>query len=224
LTILTLSSPLAACGDDEQVAPAAFTSPVDGHQYCAWVNNPHECDGSGYAPMPFAMPTTQPVRQPGMSDTDFLLLGGLFGYGLGHHSYYYSDSYYYNRIGPAWDRYPGTYYGYGRAPVTRITTVNNYHTTVVAPVNTRYAAQEKTYAASPKTGGYTSTTGKTYTGNSVPAKAFANTNAPVKAGGSASTVGGSRSTGSGGRYSPSSGKGGYSPSSGGSRSSGGGRR
>src|SRR6478672_150692 len=114
LTILTLSSPLAACGDDEQVAPAAFTSPVDGHQYCAWVNNPHECDGSGYAPMPFAMPTTQPVRQPGMSDTDFLLLGGLFGYGLGHHSYYYSDSYYYNRIGPAWDRYPGTYYGYGR--------------------------------------------------------------------------------------------------------------
>ena len=60
LAILTLSSPLAACGDDEQVAPAAFTSPVDGHQYCAWVNNPHECDGSGYAPMPFVSGATEP--------------------------------------------------------------------------------------------------------------------------------------------------------------------
>lgn len=247
LMILGVTAPaLAACDSDAQetVAPSAFTSPVDGHQYCAWVNNPHECDGSGNAPMPFAMPTSQPTMQPGMSNSDYLLLGALFGYGLGHHSYYYSDDYYNRRIGPAWSHYPGSYYGYGRQPVTRITSVNNYHTTVINNVNTKYATQEKSYAANPATGGYKSSTGKTYTGATVPPKAFSGTNAPTKAGGNATTST-SGSTGKGG-YSPSSpssgrsssgssgysgsssGKGGYggssSSSSGGSRSSGGGGR
>jgi hypothetical protein len=246
LMIFSVTAPaLAACSNDqpETVAPAAFTSPVDGHQYCAWVNNPHECDGSGNAPMPFAMPTSQPTMQPGMSNSDYLLLGALFGYGLGHHSYYYSDDYYNRRIGPAWSRYPGSYYGYGRQPVTRITSVNNYHTTVINNVNTKYAAQEKSYAANPTTGGYKGSNGKNYTGATVPPKAFSGTNAPTKAGGNASTTGGSTSKGG---YSPSSpssgrsssgsssygssssGKGGYggssSSSSGGSRSSGGGGR
>jgi hypothetical protein len=247
LMILGVTAPaLAACDSDAQetVAPSAFTSPVDGHQYCAWVNNPHECDGSGNAPMPFAMPTSQPTMQPGMSNSDYLLLGALFGYGLGHHSYYYSDDYYNRRIGPAWSHYPGSYYGYGRQPVTRITNVNNYHTTVINNVNTKYATQEKSYAANPATGGYKGSSGKTYTGATVPPKAFSGTNAPTRAGGNATTST-SGSTGKGG-YSPSSpssgrsssgssgysgsssGKGGYggssSSSSGGSRSSGGGGR
>lgn len=238
LAVFSVGAPaLAACDSQpETVAPAAFTSPVDGHQYCAWVNNPHECDGSGFAPMPFAMPTTQPVQQPGMSNSDYLLLGALFGYGLGHHSYYYSDDYYYRHIGPSWSRYPGTYYGYGRAPVTRITSVNNYHTTVINNVNTKYSAQEKSYASNPTTGGYKSSTGKSYTGNTIPAKAFSGTNAPTKSGGNAGTYTGGSSSGRSGGYSPSSpfsgrnsspssGKGGYSGgSSGGSRSGGGGGR
>lgn len=246
LMILGVTAPaLAACDSDAQetVAPSAFTSPVDGHQYCAWINNPHECDGSGNAPMPFAMPTSQPTMQPGMSNSDYLLLGALFGYGLGHHSYYYSDDYYNRRIGPAWSHYPGSYYGYGRQPVTRITSVNNYHTTVINNVNTKYATQEKSYAANPATGGYKSSTGKTYTGATVPPKAFSGTNAPTKAGGNASTTSGSTgkggyspsspssgrsSSGSSGYSGSSSGKGGYggssSSSSGGSRSSGGGGR
>lgn len=236
LMILGVAAPaLAACDSaSETVAPSAFTSPVDGHQYCAWVQNPHECDGSGFTPMPFAMPTSQPTMAPGMSNSDYLLLGALFGYGLGHHSYYYSDNYYNSRIGPSWARYPGTYYGYGRAPVTRINNVNTYHTTVINNVNTKYAAQEKSYAANPTTGGYKSSTGKTYTGSTVPTKVFSGTNATTKAGGNASTVGGSSkggyspsspSSGRGSYSSPSSSKGGYSPSSsGGSRSSGGGRK
>lgn len=233
LCLLGVTSPaLAACGSDETVAPAVFTTPT-GQQCAAWVNNPHETDGSGLRPCDFPIPTTQPVRQPGMSDADYFLLGALFSYGLGHHDYYYSDSYYNSRIGPAWSRYPGTYYGYGHQPVTRINNVNVYNTTI-NNVNTKYAAQEKTYAANPKTGGYTGSSGKSYTGTSVPAKAFANTNAPAKSGGNAGITGsssGKSSTGSSsgkGGYSPStgsSGKGGYSPpSSGGSRSSGGGRR
>jgi hypothetical protein len=233
--ILGVTAPtLAACDSaaQETIAPAAFTSPVDGHQYCAWVNNPHECDGSGNAPMPFAMPTNQPTMQPGMSNSDYLLLGALFGYGLGHHSYYYSDSYYNSRIGPAWSRYPGSYYGYGHQPVTRVTSVNTYHTTVINNVNTKYAAQEKSYASNPTTGGYKSSTGKTYTGSTVPTKAFSGTNATTKAGGNAATVGGSSKSGyspsspssvRGNYSSPSSGKGGYGGgSSSGSRGGGGG--
>lgn len=226
LYLLGVTSPaLAACGGDEAtVAPAAFTTPT-GQQCAAWVNNPHETDGSGLRPCDFPIPTSQPVQTPGMSNVDYALLGALFGYGLGHHSYYYSDGYYNRHIGPAWSRYPGTYYGYGHQPVTRISNVNVYHTTI-NNVSTRYAAQEKTYESNPKTGGYKSSDGKSYTGSSVPAKSFANTNAPAKSGGNAGTVG-STSGGSSGKggYSPStgnSGKGGYSPpSSGGSRSSGG---
>lgn len=209
LTAFALMGASVACGSDEEVTPAAYTSPVDGRQYCAWVNNPHECEGSGLTPAPFPIPTSQPVREPGMSDADFLLLGGLFGYGLGHHSYYYSDGYYNRHIGPAWSHYPGTYYGYGHQPVTQINNVKVYRTTI-NNVNTRYAAQERTAERSPSTGGYKSTTGKTYTGNTVPAKVFRNTNAPVKAGGNAGR--GKSPTGH-----SSTGKGGYSHSSGGHR-------
>jgi hypothetical protein len=54
LTAFALMGASVACGSDEQVTPAAYTSPVDGHQYCAWVNNPHECEG--IRPDPSAVP------------------------------------------------------------------------------------------------------------------------------------------------------------------------
>lgn len=179
--LLGLGGTLAACGsdDDATAAPAAFTSPVDGKQYCAWMNNPHECDQSGYPAAPFAMPQSQPVQQPGMSNMDYALLGGLFGYYMGHHSYYNRPWYYNNYIGPAWTRYPtGNYYAYPGHSVTRITTVNNY-TTIVHNVDIKYASQEKSFSANPKYSTYKTANGKTYTGTSVPKKAFSGTNAPV---------------------------------------------
>lgn len=238
LTAIIGTLGLAGCGGDDDLgtaSPAAFVSPVDGKTYCAWVNNPHEdtaCLASGIPAAPFPIPTTQPVQTPGMSSTDFMLLGGLFGYGLGHHSYYYSPSYYDRYIGPAWSRYPGSYAGYGGRPVTRISSGNTYNTTIVN-VNNRYATQERT---AEKTATYRTAGGKTYTGSQVPAKAFSGTNAPVKAGGNAPAVGSSSkpsttTSGSSGKSGwgswgsssgSSSGKSGYSGSSG--RSSGGGGR
>jgi hypothetical protein len=179
---LGVGSGLTACGlgdDDATAAPAAFTSPVDGKQYCAWMNNPHECDQSGLPAAPFAMPQSQPVREPGMSNMDYALLGGLFGYYMGHHSYYNRPWYYDNYIGPAWTRYPsGNYYAYPGHPVTRITTVNNY-TTIVHNVDTKYATQEKSFSSNPKYSTYKTANGKTYTGTTVPSKAFSGTNVPV---------------------------------------------
>lgn len=182
--LLGLGSSMAACGsdDDATATPTAFTSPVDGKQYCAWMNNPHECDQSGYPAAPFAMPQSQPVQQPGMSNIDYVLLGGLFGYYMGHHSYYNRPWYYNNYIGPAWTRYPtGNYYAYPGRSVTRITTVNNY-TTIVHSVDTKYAAQEKSYSSNPKYSTYKTANGKTYTGTSVPKKSFSGTNVPVNKG------------------------------------------
>lgn len=215
---------LVGCGDDGNpgtVSPSAFVSPVDGKTYCAWVNNPHEdtsCLASGILAAPFPIPTSQPVRAPGMSDADWMLLGGLFGYGLGHHSYYFSPDYYDHYIGPAWSRYPGSYTGYGGRPVTRISSGNVYNTTIVNNVNGRYAARER---VAEKTATYRTATGKIYTGSQVPAKLFSGDNAPVKAGGSApvGTVPGNVSAPSGstgrsgwGSTGSSTGKGGYSPS------------
>jgi len=171
---------LTACDSDDATAtPTAFTSPVDGKQYCAWMNNPHECDSSGLPAAPFAMPQSQPVQQPGMSNVDYALLGGLFGYYMGHHSYYNRPWYYDNYIGPAWTRYPsGNFYAYPGRTVTRITTVNNY-TTIVHNVDTKYAAQEKSFSSNPKYSTYKTANGKTYTGTTVPKKAFSGTNVPV---------------------------------------------
>jgi hypothetical protein len=192
IAVAVIAPSAAACdsatNDDQTIAPTAFTNPTTGEKCAPWVNNPHETDGSGLRACDFAMPTTQPVRQTGMSDADWFALGAMFRFGLGHSDYYYSDGYYYRHIGPAWSRYPGTYYGYGHAPVTRITTVNNYHTTVVQPTNTKYAAQEKAAAANPKTGGYKTASGKTYTGATAPKSAFKGTNVtPGSAAGDAPT-------------------------------------
>lgn len=191
LFMVALIAP-SACGstnaaslpdDDQTSAPTAFVSNVDGRTYCAWVNTPHEVDqGCGnpvtrYPAAPFPIPTDQPVREPGMSDGDYLLLGALFGYGLGHHSYFYSDRYYHSYIGPAYSRYPGyVSYGYGRRPLVRYSSVNVYHNTVIQHVDTKYAAQEKTFAADPKTGGYKTAGGKSYTGATAPRSAFSGTN------------------------------------------------
>lgn len=173
---------LAACGNDDDytAAPMAFTSPVDGKQYCAWMNNPHECDQSGMPAAPFAMPQSQPVQQPGMSNMDYALLGGLFGYYMGHHSYYNRPWYYDNYIGPAWTRYPsGNYMAYPGHPVTRITNVTIYNKTT-RDIDTKNASFEKKYQADPKYSTYKTANGKTYNGTSVPSKAFKGTNVPVQ--------------------------------------------
>ena len=220
---LALVAPaVAACADDDATAaPAAFVSPVDGKTYCAWVNITHECDNSGYPPAPFPMPTDQPTHQPGMSDADFLLLGALFWYGLGHHSYYYSEPYYNHFIGPAYTRYPGyRSYGYGHAPLARYSSVKVYNTTVINHVDRTYARQEATAVKDPKLSTYKTANGKTYTGTTVPKTAFKGTNVvPRSAAGDAPR--GTKGTQSGsksytGRSSISTGKG-YSGSS--SRSS-----
>jgi hypothetical protein len=172
---------LAACGrddDDYTAAPAAFAMP-NGEQCYGWMNNPHETDNFGPA-CPFAMPQSQPVRQPGMSDMDWAILGGLFGYYMGHHSYYNRPWYYDNYIGPAWTRYPaGNYLAYPGHPVTRITNVTVYNG-VTRDIDTRNAVFEKKYSADPKYSTYKTANGKTYNGKTVPSKAFSGTNVPVK--------------------------------------------
>jgi hypothetical protein len=192
-----------ACDDDYASArPAAFTSPVDGRQYCAWVNNPHECDGAGLAPAPFAMPMTQPAY----NDPDHALLMGLFTYHLMYHSFYDEPYYYDHYIGPAWHRYPGTYYAGRGRPVTVINNSRTY-TTTVNNFNSKYSSQESTLSS--KAMYRNLTTGKTYTGNQVPQRIFKGGNTPVEPAGNAPSV-----------RSPNTGKSGYS----GPSSRGGGRR
>lgn len=229
---------LAACGNDYDnagyVRPAPVVNPTTGERCTAWVNNPHEADDTGLRACDYPIPQTPPVYQPGMSPADWALLGYMFHYGAGHSDFFF-DPYgnYYNRyIGPAWSRYPGTYYGYGHAPVQRVGDVNVYKTTVVHNYDTRNASTITTSRSDPKYSGYTDTkTGKSYTGKNVPTKSFSGGPATYKSGGNA-TVSGSPGTKntppSSGRSSwsnsgSSSGKGGYSPS-GGSRSGGGGGR
>lgn len=184
---------LAACGgqqaindtaDQSTIRPAPITT-ASGQQCQPWINNPGEADGSGYRACDYPIPTDRPVRQSGMSDADYFLLGALFSYGLGHHDYYYSDNYYRNYIGPAWNRHPGSYYGYGgRQPIVRIT---NYSATI-NHVNTAYAADEKRAVADPKTSAYKSASGKTYTGKTVPQSTFKSSNVtPTGPAGSART-------------------------------------
>lgn len=155
-----------------------------------------------------------------MSDADFAMLGFLFGYGAGHSDFFFTPRYYDRYISPAWSRYPGTYYGYGRAPVTRVT---NY-TTVIHNYDSVNASRITTAKADPKLSGYTDTkTGKSYTGTTVPAKAFSGGPSSSKSGGNATVSGTSGKSSGGGSWfggGSSSGKGGYSPS----RSSGGGRK
>lgn len=218
ITILALGW-ISSCADDD-VRPAAFINPTTGEQCTAWVNNPHEADGSGHRACDFPIPQTQPVRSPGMSDADWALIGFMYGYGAGHSAYYFSPGYYDRYIGPAWSRYPGTYYGYGHQPITRIT---NY-TTVMNNYSRSNATTIRTAQADPKLSGYTGSSGKTYTGTTVPAKSFSGGNTSrYSSGGNAGTSGGSSGGGSGGLFggsSGSSGKSGYTPP----RVSGGGRK
>jgi hypothetical protein len=174
-------SALAACssGDDAATArPTAYTMP-SGQQCMPWISDPGEADGSGYRPCDYPIPTERPVQTPGMSNMDYLLLGGLFGYAMGHHSFFYSPSYYDHYIHPAYVRYPGRVnYGYGHTTINRYTTVNNYNDTTVKTANTKYAADEKKYSADPKYSTYKTANGKTYTDNKLPTKKFSRTNVP----------------------------------------------
>lgn len=237
LMVLAVAVPgVAACGNDYDdtgyVRPAPVVNPTTGERCTAWVNNPHEADGSGLRACDYPIPQTPPVRSPGMSDADFAMLGFLFGYGAGHSDFFFRPSYYDTYIGPAWSRYPGTYYGYGHVPVQRVGNVTVYNTTVVHNYDTRNATRITTARSDPRFSGYTDTrTGKSYTGRTVPQRAFGGSNIPGRSGGNASNVGGRSSSNSGnGYYSPSrvgsssSGKGGYSGSSSGRGSFGGGRR
>jgi len=229
---------LAACGssydDVGYVRPAPVVNPTTGERCTAWVNNPHEADGTGLRACDYPIPQSTPVQQPGMSATDFALLMFMYNYGAGHSSFFFAPSYYDNYIGPAWSRYPGTYYGYGRQPVTRVT---NY-TTVVHNYDTSNASTITKNAANPKYSGYTDTkTGKSYTGKTVPTKSFSGGPSTYTSGGNAGVSGSNSSntsrstTGTGTSKSGSgssgwgsgSGKGGYSGgSSGKSGGSGGG--
>lgn len=176
---------LAGCGADDDAAtarPTAYRTPSG--DYCTpWLNNPSEADGSGARPCDMPAPTSPPVRQAGMSDLDWALLGGMFGYVMGHHSFYFDrDNDYYGRyIGPAWARNPG-YGGYdygGRHySINRITNVNVYTSTVAQPANTKYANFEKQYEKDPKFNGYKTANGRTYTADKLPTKKFNGTNVP----------------------------------------------
>jgi hypothetical protein len=175
--VLLLASPALACSsadDDATATPLkAFVSPVDGKTYCAWVENPHECPGPPGPPAaPFAMPQDEPHHDPGMSNTDFLLMMALFNYHTAYSPFYGSPGYYNHYIGPAWTGYPGTYYsGPGRTTI-RTTNVNVY-TTNTSRFDTKYAAQEKT---AQKNATYKTANGKVYKGTEVPRSAFSGTN------------------------------------------------
>jgi hypothetical protein len=192
LALGVLVPSLAACDDDDATAAPlkAFTSPVDGKTYCAWVENPHECPGPPGPPAaPFAMPQDEPRHDPGMSTTDFLLMMALFNWHTSYAPYYGSAGYYNHYVGPAWNGYPGTYYsGPGRTTI-RTTNVNVY-TDSSGKFDTKYAAQEK---ANAKNAVYKTANGKVYKGTEVPKKAFSGSNVPVKSGGNANTVDTSKS-------------------------------
>jgi hypothetical protein len=117
-----------------------------------------------------------------MSDADFLLLGGLFGWGMGHHDFIYSQPYYDNYIHPAYVRYPGyVAYGYRHQPVPAYSNVNVYKTTVINYADTKHATEEKTAVKDPKFNGYKTANGKTISADKVPAKAFSGTNVTPRA-------------------------------------------
>lgn len=116
-----------------------------------------------------------------MSDGDYLLLGALFGYGMGHSDHYYSEPYYNRYIHPAYLRYPGyVAYGYGHVPLGRYGTYGGYRTTVINHVNVTYAAQESAAHRDPKLSTYVGG-GKTYTGTTVPHSSFSGTNLTPRA-------------------------------------------
>jgi uncharacterized membrane protein YgcG len=175
VAILTLV-PMAGCDetDDATARPAAVTTPTG--QVCQpWVNNPHEVDDTGIRACDYPIPQDKPTHSEGMSATDFALLMLLFNNGMGHSDFYFGPSYYRGYIEPAWNRYPGSYYGYGRQPVTRVT---NY-TTVINHVTTANAVDIKRDKADPKYSTYKTAGGKTYNGTNVPRTAFRSTNVPV---------------------------------------------
>jgi hypothetical protein len=176
LAVVLALGPLAACDetDDATARPAAITTPTG--QVCQpWVNNPHEVDDTGIRACDYPIPQDKPTHDPGMSATDFALLMLLFNNGMGHSDFYFGPAYYPRYIEPAWNRYPGSYYGYGHRPVTRVT---NY-TTVINHVTTANAADIKRDKADPKYSTYKTAGGKTYNGNTVPKTAFKSTNVPV---------------------------------------------
>ncbi len=181
LLALFIALGLVACDSDDDAAtarPTAYTTP-SGQQCMPWVSDPGEADGSGYRACDYPIPAERPVQTPGMSNADYLLLGGLFGYAMGHHSFFYSPYYYDHYIGPAYTRYPGRVsYGYGHTTVIHYTTVNNYNNTAVKTANTKYAADEKKYEKDPKYSTYKTANGRTYTGATLPTKKFSGTNVP----------------------------------------------
>jgi hypothetical protein len=242
LALIAALVALAGCGDtsvdDQTVRPAAVTTPSG--QVCQpWVNNPHEAeiDGSTIRPCDYPIPTDRPVQRDGMSATDFALLMLLFNNGLGHSDYYFGPGYYGSHIGPAWNRYPGSYYGYGHSPVSRVD-ARTYNTVVIKNVTNTYAADIKRDKADPRFSTFKSASGKSYNGNTVPKTAFKGSNVPVTgAAGEASksntpkkatTPATPKNTSPGSGYvkpaTPKSNTSTGHSSSGGSRSSGGGRR
>lgn len=163
--------------DDATVAPKVWISPVDGKPYCTWVENPHECPGPPGPPAaPFAMPQDKPDQnRDHLSPLDFILLMSLFDRHESYAPYYHRPWYYSNHIGPAWDRYPGTYYGSPGRTTIRHTTINNYGDSY-RRFDTAYAGDEKAKA---RTAEYTTAGGKKYRGDQVPTKAFSGTNVRV---------------------------------------------
>lgn len=177
---------LSACGSDNPVNNAADESTIrpdpirtaSGELCTPWMNQPGEADGSGYRACDQPIPQNRPVRDPGMSDADWFLMGALWGTAMGHSDFYYGPNYYPRYIGPAWDRHPGYVgYGWGHQRITRVD-ARTYNTTIVH-VNKTYAADEKKAAADPKTSGYHSAAGKAYNGKTVPKSTFKSSNVPV---------------------------------------------
>jgi hypothetical protein len=226
LTFLLVAGPLTACGEPEREAddlsarPAAVTMP-SGRVCHPWVNNPNESriDGDdGIPPCDYPIPTDRPVQHDGMSPLEFVGLMYLFNVGMGHSDFYFGPAYYGHYIGPAWNRYPGSYYGYGHTPITRVDQ-RTYNTTIINNVNTKYAADIKRDRADPKYSTYKTAGGKTYTGATVPKTAFRSTNVPVT--GPAGDGGGTKSrtsTGTGTKSSTSGGKSSTSTGSSGGKS------
>jgi hypothetical protein len=187
LMVFALAAPaLAACGSDNAVNTAADESTIrpdpirtaSGDLCTPWMNQPGEADGSGYPACDEPIPQNRPVRDQGMSDADWFLMGALWGTAMGHSDFYYGPNYYPMYIGPAWNRHPGySGYGWGHQPITRVD-ARTYNTTIVN-VNKTYAADEKKAAADPKTSGYHSAAGKKYNGKTVPKQAFKSSNVPV---------------------------------------------
>lgn len=200
IAVLLAAGGLTACGDSPPVdegtpAPAAFISPVDDKAYCGWVNNPHECDDSGYPPAPFAMPSNDVDRSTQGVAADFDLLDALLVYHITYHAFFNNAWYYHNYIEPAWQRHPGTYHAWRGHPVVRVTNVD-YYVTNSRSFDNRYRDRERAAAANAT---YRTKSGKVYNGKTVPKQKFAGTNAKPSRAGNAPRAGatptGTRSTG-----------------------------